>query len=352
MTDDNNTRTKANAVFFSAIMVISMLAVGFAAAPAAAANNASDGSITFNDQTVNSGDVTVSVDSLDLSGGPHGVTVVITNPDAEVAGVTTQQVTPSEDVSVTLTSSAVAGAEHTAHLFNASYSAAQNANDGDDASSLVSNQLDSDTALVSGASRSPGDKTVSDDTVVFQGEDVTFVGNASQGEISPSSLSGTSGNREGTPLQMPIPEDEEPGTYDLNGPAAGDGGFSTTVVSPRINTAEVQLTTTDSDVSQVGPNSADKVKAYAEWNFGEAENVAITVEDPNGDDITNEVLAGSADDVIAYGDNGESGDAGSVDLTFANEDAGEYTVIFEGNDDIGAAQEYTIEITNQDDLSI
>jgi len=38
MTNDNTTRKKANAVFFAAVMVISMVAVGFAAAPAAAAN--------------------------------------------------------------------------------------------------------------------------------------------------------------------------------------------------------------------------------------------------------------------------------------------------------------------------
>jgi len=37
MTNETNYRTKANAVFFAAIMVVSMVAVGFAAAPAAAA---------------------------------------------------------------------------------------------------------------------------------------------------------------------------------------------------------------------------------------------------------------------------------------------------------------------------
>ncbi|TKX36472.1 PGF-CTERM sorting domain-containing protein [Halorubrum sp. CGM5_25_10-8B] len=39
MTNDNTTRKKANAVFFAAVMVISMVAVGFAAAPAAASNH-------------------------------------------------------------------------------------------------------------------------------------------------------------------------------------------------------------------------------------------------------------------------------------------------------------------------
>ena len=45
MTNDNTTRKKANAVFFAAVMVISMVAAGFAVAPAAA--------VTDSDLTVN-----------------------------------------------------------------------------------------------------------------------------------------------------------------------------------------------------------------------------------------------------------------------------------------------------------
>ena len=45
MTNDNNTRKKANAVFFAAIMVVSMVAVGFAAAPAAAIETIDDGDV-------------------------------------------------------------------------------------------------------------------------------------------------------------------------------------------------------------------------------------------------------------------------------------------------------------------
>ena len=42
MTNDNTTRKKANAVFFAAVMVLSMVAAGFAAAPAAAFNDEYD----------------------------------------------------------------------------------------------------------------------------------------------------------------------------------------------------------------------------------------------------------------------------------------------------------------------
>jgi len=45
MTNETNYRTKANAVFFAAIMVVSMVAVGFAAAPAAAIETIDDGDV-------------------------------------------------------------------------------------------------------------------------------------------------------------------------------------------------------------------------------------------------------------------------------------------------------------------
>jgi len=45
MTNDNNTRKKASAVFFAAIMVVSMVAIGFAAAPAAADLDGTDSTI-------------------------------------------------------------------------------------------------------------------------------------------------------------------------------------------------------------------------------------------------------------------------------------------------------------------
>ena len=74
MTDDNTTRKKANAVFFSVIMVISMAAVGFAAAPAAAVETTGDNvEITYTDitdgQSVTEGtEVTPEVD-VEVVGG-------------------------------------------------------------------------------------------------------------------------------------------------------------------------------------------------------------------------------------------------------------------------------------------
>ncbi|OYR75673.1 beta strand repeat-containing protein [Halorubrum ezzemoulense] len=94
MTNDNTTRKKANAVFFAAVMVVSMVAVGFAAAPAAAAvNNAgSAGGLTVGvDSTSHTisgidvdttGDVNISVNELVDAG------VNVSNVDDSSIGTT------------------------------------------------------------------------------------------------------------------------------------------------------------------------------------------------------------------------------------------------------------------------
>ena len=72
MTNETNYRTKANAVFFAAIMVVSMVAVGFAAAPAAAATteltvdgpvqSGNDASGTVENDTNSTGDIYIVLD--------------------------------------------------------------------------------------------------------------------------------------------------------------------------------------------------------------------------------------------------------------------------------------------------
>ena len=55
------------------------------------------------------------------------------------------------------------------------------------------------------------------------------------------------------------------------------------------------------------------------------EDIEVTVEDPSGTDITNQVL--DTDAILENGDD-------SVGLDLQSEDAGDYTVIFEGTDDL------------------
>ncbi|MFC7187714.1 HVO_2072 family ArtA-dependent S-layer glycoprotein [Halorubrum yunnanense] len=367
MTNDNNTRSKANAVFFSVIMVISMVAVGFAAAPAAAVDG-SNSEVTFNDQVEESGNVAVDVNSY-FDGAGSDAAIVLTYENSSgtpiIAGINSS--TGISDggggsVSVATDNDTGVPGELTAHLFNQSTVGGFSAGVDDPAPQTG---VLTDTAFVttsSQAQRSAGSNNAFDGSSIYQGEDtINFIppnASVNGGTIDAQDLSGTAGNREGSPLQLPIPNDENTGTYDLNGPTDGDGGFSVNVVEPRITTSEVQLTGSGNDVSQVGPTAAENLKIFAEWNFGDAENLAITVEDPNGDDITGEVLTndpdGNGQDVISYGEN-ESGEDASVGLDLSSEDAGAYTVIFEGNDELdqsGVVEEYTIELTNEDDLTL
>ncbi|OYR53992.1 HVO_2072 family ArtA-dependent S-layer glycoprotein [Halorubrum halodurans] len=338
MTNDN-TRTKANAVFFSVIMVLSMVAVGFAAAPAAAANS---GSVTFDDQDLGSdGAVDVEVDSLS---GPSGnnVTAVVTYTSGgttTVAGINTTDVgSPDGTVSVDIGDAGGFPGTHTAHLFNPSTAPSLSVS-GTVSTSQANQAFASDTAAVT-AQRSAGTGDVYNGSTVYQGEDdLTFIDDDGS-TVTPGALQKTAGSAEGTSLQLPIATDAATGTY------ATSSGFEVIVQEPRITTSEVQISGSGSDVSQVGPDAADNLDIVAEWNFPEAEDLSITVEDPSGTDITGEVVPGST--TLSGGD-----DSTSLDLS--GEDAGEYTVIFEGNDNLDhdeVVEEYTIEFTTDDTVQV
>jgi len=343
MTHDNNTRTKANAVFFSAIMVISMLAVGFAAAPAAAGNTADAGSIAFDNQDGTSSVTTTVSDVNDTAGdSTTGITVVITNPDAEVVGVNSTTVNNNNavDVTVSLNSAyAVDGAEHTAHLFDQATTNRSALTDGQDAAPLVSQQLDSDSALVGARGSGVTTKNVDDGATVYQGEEVNFVG-ALSGQTQ---LIGVSGDADGQILEENVESDQTRGQYTVNGSSAAAG---VTVTRPRINDAEVRIASNGEDISgtSVSTNDAASLNVWAEYNFERAEPLAVTVEDASGTDITDEVTTGSQ--VI-------STSGGTVNLDMQDEDSGEYTVIVEGDDDLdNAVEELTFELTSDTDVSI
>jgi len=342
MTNDN-IRTKANAVFFSAIMVLSVMAIGFAAAPAAAVNTSND-TITFDDQNaqISDGDVQVTATTTDDdTSDTFDGTVYVTNASDLIVGST--DVTSDGETQVTVENADEFPGTHTAYL-----SSDTSLSVGDDISD-ASSTADSDSAFVARNNRAEdddGNVYITNNSDVFQGEDDIRFTRPDGSQVTASSLEGTSGNREGTPLQMPIPTDQETGSYAEGG--ADGTGFATTVVQPRITTSEVQLTSTNDDISQVGDDNAANLQIAAEWNFYEAEDLDLTVEDPSGADITNEVL----DPATLSSDDGNEE---TVPLNLQGEDAGEYTVIFEGNDDLDhdeVIEQYTIELTNQDTLTI
>ncbi|GAA0723839.1 PGF-CTERM protein/surface glycoprotein (TIGR04207 family) [Halorubrum trapanicum] len=78
MTNDNTTRKKANAVFFAAVMVVSMVAVGFAAAPAAAAGSNLDiGNGDDADYAIQSGNNLTGVQVDDTDADTPGLFVFV-----------------------------------------------------------------------------------------------------------------------------------------------------------------------------------------------------------------------------------------------------------------------------------
>jgi len=124
MTNDNNTRKKANAVFFSVIMVLSMVAVGFAGfAGSAAAVDADNGDLTFNDQELVDEEVTISNVTATTSGDSADpeATAVVTYTNSSgfeiVAGFADANESDGDDIQVAIDDDSGFPGNHTAWLF-------------------------------------------------------------------------------------------------------------------------------------------------------------------------------------------------------------------------------------------
>jgi major cell surface glycoprotein (TIGR04216 family) len=224
--------------------------------------------------------------------------------------------------------------------------------------------------------------------VVFQGEDgVDFV-TADGDRVEPSSLIGVSGNAEGQPLELPIPQDQARGQYAINGLAAQAG---VTVQTPRITDIDA-LNQRGVDVSDSSIPEDEILLVRAEWNFEEAEDLDIEVLDENGNEITGDVLTGvnslsmqQRDSLTgAYAEfpemvgrvgvrgtgttsvflqgvgqfdqdqlNNTSVDAAYWAIDLSDQNAGEYTITVEGWDDLdfgAASQSTTVELTTETDV--
>ncbi|MEF8787419.1 MAG: HVO_2072 family ArtA-dependent S-layer glycoprotein, partial [Haloarculaceae archaeon] len=192
-----------------------------------------------------------------------------------------------------------------------------------------------------------GGGNVSSGAVIYQGEDnITFWNTGTTSEVSPANLERTAGSAEGETLQMPIPDDADTGKYAIDGNASN---FNVTVQSPRVTTLEVQnnegadvaggLLRTDQNDSQV----------YIEYNYDNAENIELTVEDESGLDVTGEIVtAGATNDSDFDGIATIPIDPGSLD-------SGDYTFTVEGVEDISggdATESTTVTITDDQTASL
>ncbi len=195
-------------------------------------------------------------------------------------------------------------------------------------------------------------KTIASGDRVFLGEEINT--DAGLGASNPL-LTGTAGNAEGVTLDLssPIPQssDDQPlGTYSADG--ASSGSANVTLLAPRITDSEI-VTASGGDVtgSSISSGDADELYVNADYNYESAEKVEVTVEDPSGTDITNEVLT-SSDGLV---DDGTTGTQNGAQLDMSGQDAGEYTIIIEGAEDLdfgSASETLTLTISSQDEVGI
>nr|AKY04255.1 major cell surface glycoprotein [uncultured haloarchaeon] len=173
---------------------------------------------------------------------------------------------------------------------------------------------------------------VGNGAVIFQGEEDIVFERTDGTEINPSELERTAGDNEGVTLSFPIPDDQAEGGYN-------DGaGFSVTVQEPRVTTLEVQ-NNGENDVSGgILESDQDDASVFVEYNYEEAENIELTVEDEDGVDVTGEAIdSGEVDNKNADSAT-PSGSApdGSVrfELNPSSLDEGEYTFSVAGVEDL------------------
>jgi len=133
--------------------------------------------------------------------------------------------------------------------------------------------------------RTDGSGYVYSGATVYRGEaDISF-----EGALTDQLFLATGGS-EDTPLEPPIPSDAPIGTYSTDGTNAT---ANLTVRQPQITGFRIE-NRRGADVSDgvVLASGADRVAVIAQSNFEDAENLKITVETPDGLDVTNEVIEG------------------------------------------------------------
>ena len=122
--------------------------------------------------------------------------------------------------------------------------------------------------------------------VVFQGEeDINFVQPNGQ-PIDPAQLVGVSGDAEGIPLELPVPENQQLGQYAVNGERSNIG---VTVQQPRVTDLEL-LNERGIDVAGSTVQEDETLLVKADWNFKQAEDLSLQVTDESGNEITGDVL--------------------------------------------------------------
>ena len=128
-----------------------------------------------------------------------------------------------------------------------------------------------------------------DKPVVYQGEEDFNLVNENGNSIDASQLIGVAGNAEGQPLQSPIPTDQPPGQYAINGQAQEAG---VTVQTPRVTDLNIR-NERGIDVEGSTVQEDEVLLIEADWNYQNSEDLELIVRDENGNEVTGSVLGDS-----------------------------------------------------------
>ena len=348
MTNDNTTRKKANAVFFSVIMVISMAAIGFAAAPAAA-DDADTGEIEFEDQILTTdGNVTATVNELNGTNATVVVTYQNESDDSVVAGsVSGQNITDDPDAIVEILDDEGFPGEHTAHLFNQTY--AENNGLG----SLTGGEfvdedtaaaaLDADSATISDINEVGANVNVDD--LIFQGQ-VIYSENVTAGE--------TVQLRQGTPGDSSFVRQktaQAPGKVQFQSTSLEADDYFLRQGGEAVAQFEVAIQSFDGefDPAEVDNGGDDTTTTHTiDTNRGDDFDLELSAEF-DGDDVDADDLAELVDGDTTVEDDlvivSGVGDEDELTLDFDDTEAGEYDITVEVADTTVSATE-TIEVSD------
>ncbi|WP_425601752.1 HVO_2072 family ArtA-dependent S-layer glycoprotein [Haloplanus pelagicus] len=387
MTDYNN---KARAVVLAALMVFSVFAgtVAFSGTAAASAIAASTGvtsapdvttgqtsvdqTITFNITVENgtSGTATVDVtdvtdDGASINSASATVTAQNNSGSVSVTGAAETSTAGNVDVDLSHDGSAGANTEVTVDLTIDWDTEGVTPTSGSALTASVSptggssNTFDLVAPSQSGTRANPasGGGDVYNGSTVFQGEEgITFV---DENGNTINSLTGTSGDAEGQTLTIPIDQDQATGQYHNGDPDTPfrQGVYGVTVLRPDITNFEV-LNSNREDIAGGSVPQGDSttgagnLTVVATYNYEEAEDLELTVENDDGLDVTGDALTGGSTPIQqGYTNNGDV--SWNVDLSDLN--TGTFTMEIAGSDDLdfgSAAESTTVTVTGDDDVTL
>ncbi|WP_460539283.1 HVO_2072 family ArtA-dependent S-layer glycoprotein, partial [Haloplanus salinarum] len=205
-----------------------------------------------------------------------------------------------------------------------------------------------------------GEGAIFPGATVYQGESDVQLGDSFSGTPTKEA-----GDDEGVTLETPdLPQSQSTGRY------SDDSGNTVTVQTPRVTTLEIinsnGETIEGGSVREGSDNAGSGVlSVVAAWNYQDAEDLELTVEDEGGLDVTGDVLEGS-DAFATASDQGTNPYSSRSFVDVASNEAiypidlsdsgtGTYTVSVAGSDDLDfgeASQSTTVTVTGDDDANL